>query len=141
MIRWLLRRFGHLLSPEEINGDGISETYLYRWTLLKTPWGKLYLHHFVGDDWARDLHDHPKKFTSIGLKGSYIEETPDGKHFWAAPWYRTFPAEHRHRIYLDDEECWTLVFVGEAEREWGFWVDEEFVPWRQYVAQQKERTR
>jgi hypothetical protein len=126
---------------EEINGDGACPTYLYRWTLLRLGPIAVYLHHFVGDDWSRDLHDHPKRFITIGLKGKYREITPARApwdlpgayevHDFRAPWIRTFPAEHRHRILAND--CWTLVIVGQKVREWGFWHDGTFWPWRQYV--------
>src|SRR5262249_18492584 len=79
---------------EEIDGDGRCPTYLFRWTLLSTPWFKIYLHRFVADDWSKDLHDHPKKFVTIGLRGSYLEVTPDHARQWRAPWIRSFPAEH-----------------------------------------------
>jgi hypothetical protein len=70
----LNRIFGR---AEEINGHNRCPTYLYRWTILSTRWGKVYLHKFVGDDWSLDLHDHPKRFISIGLRGSYLETHPD----------------------------------------------------------------
>lgn len=155
--RALDRVFG---AAEEINGANRCPTYLYRWTLVATRWGKLYLHRFVGDDWSRDLHDHPKRFLSIGLWGSYEEEsaepsdggclhcdamfatTPCPKHWWGearrrtfkAPWIRTFAPEHRHRLRLiDGRECWTLVGVGPLVREWGFWPGGTWVAWHEYV--------
>lgn len=152
-----------LFEREEMDGDGRCATYLVRWTLLKL-WGKrgVYLHHFVGDDWSRDLHDHPKRFISIGLKGGYLEETAPLGHFflqsvvepWAnrcvdcgkpdvahralreyrAPWFRTFPAAHIHRIGLiNGRPCWTLVIVLKTVRPWGFWHRGVWVPWREYV--------
>lgn len=131
-------------EPEEINGRDRCATYLYRWTLGSSAQLKLYLHRFVGDDWSRDLHDHPKHFTSIGLWGSYEEEhspifEDDGtlyatvRTIFRAPWFRSFPAEHRHRLRLRSPECWTLVYVGPSTREWGFWPDGRFVPWHVYV--------
>ena len=63
------RLFG---KAEEINGRERCPTYLYRWTVAKWRGRGIYLHHFVGDDWSRDLHDHPKRFISIGLKGGYV---------------------------------------------------------------------
>lgn len=63
-------------EPEQINGHERCETYLWRWTIAKWSGRGIYLHHFVGDDWSRDLHDHPKRFIFIGLWGWYIEETP-----------------------------------------------------------------
>jgi hypothetical protein len=107
----LTRLFG---APEEINGAHRCPTYLYRWTVLKRGDRGVYIHRFVGDDWSRDLHDHPKRFISIGLWGAYIEETPlemfgaGNDHFqmlthervYRAPWIRTFPATHIHRLRL-----------------------------------------
>lgn len=139
MKNWLNRFF----QREEMDGDGRCATYLVRWTLLKWWGGRgLYLHHFVGDDWSLDLHDHPKRFVSIGLWGGYIEETmrPDSfstataLRVYLAPWVRTFPANHVHRIALiDGKPCWTLVVVLKTVRAWGFWHRGEWIPWRKYV--------
>lgn len=124
------RMFG---APEEINGGNRCPTYLYRWVLTKTRWGNIYLHKFVGDDWSYDLHDHPKRFVSIGLRGSYLEETPSGKRKYTAPWLRTFPAAYKHRLSTPWGTCWTLVIVLKTERDWGFWHDGRFIPWLDYV--------
>lgn len=142
MTKLLTRLFG---KPEEINGANRCPTYLYRWHLWKTRWFKAYIHHFVGDDWSLDLHDHPKRFISIGLWGWYVEEIPYQfpESEWArlgpvrttyhAPWFRTFPAEHIHRISTPSKNCWTLVIVLREVRKWGFWHKGKFIPWREYV--------
>lgn len=136
MTRILSRLFG---APEEINGAERCPTYLYRWVVCTTRWFKVYIHHFVGDDWSLDLHDHPKRFISIGLKGWYFETTrgPEGSgtrtSMFSAPWIRSFPAEHIHRIAVPSKDCWTLVIVLKTTREWGFWHDGSFIPWRTYV--------
>lgn len=163
-----------LFRREEINGANRCPTYLYRWTLFqprrpRSLWRGfgIYLHKFVGDDWSLDLHDHPKRFISIGLRGAYIEWTPcemttfdvytdsDGNELarsdprpfglgtalqakaFRAPWLRSFPASHTHRITLlpDRRPCWTLVIVLSSVREWGFWNRGRFIHWREYVAQ------
>ena len=125
---------------EEINGRERCPTYLYRWTLLKTRWGSLYLHHFIGDDWSLDLHDHPKRFISVGLWGKYRETTVASVPGWPiskvyrAPWVRTLPATHIHRLsMIDGGTCWTLVAALKPVREWGFWHDGKFIGWREYV--------
>lgn len=128
--RWLDRRFG---AAEEINGHERCSTYLFRWHLLSTRRAKAYLHKFVGDDWSRDLHDHPKRFISIGLWGSYLEHSPTGQRRYRAPWVRSFPAVHRHRLTTPWGTCWTLVIVLRTVREWGFWHDGRFIPWHDYV--------
>jgi len=135
----LNRLFG---QAEEINGAGRCPTYLYRWTVAKFPGRRgIYLHHFTGDDWSRDLHDHPKRFISIGLWGWYLEETPCPtgvvgckiRKVYRAPWIRSFPATHIHRLIVPSKNCWTLVIVLKAQREWGFWHDGTFIHWRDYV--------
>lgn len=150
MRTWVDRTF----QREEMDGDGRCATYLVRWTLLKL-WGgrSVYLHHFVGDDWSLDLHDHPKRFVSVGLWGAYREtrmtpcwtlgsyhgewerSTRPVSRVYRAPWIRTFPASHVHRIELleDRRPCWTLVVVLKTVRPWGFWHAGSWVPWRQYV--------
>lgn len=127
-----------------------SKPYCHRWKLEEG----VYLHHFIGEDWARDPHDHPKTFTSIGLMGSYTEQvfvpgTTNGgvepsemilakETVWVAPWVRTFASSHIHRI-VRSNDCWTLVFVGERESEWGFWTkNAEWIPFERYIQQYKE---
>jgi hypothetical protein len=123
-----------IFRMEEINGAERCPTYLFRWTLLRSKAFAIYLHHFVGDDWARDMHDHPKRFISIGLWGEYVEETPAGEKLYRAPWIRTFPASHIHRLRMTERKtAWTLVVVLRAVQGWGFWKDGTFVPWRKYV--------
>lgn len=128
--------FRKLFKVEEINGAGRCPTYLYRWILLQTRWFNAYLHHFVGDDWSLDLHDHPKRFISIGLWGGYMEARPSQTEStrFRAPWVRTFPADHVHRLWLGPfGSCWTLVITLKTVRPWGFYHLGQFVPWRQYV--------
>lgn len=134
-MKLLSRIFG---APEEINGGNRCPTYLYRWVLASNRHFKIYLHHFVGDDWSLDLHDHPKRFVSIGLNGWYFEHRPSGagtiSRKFVAPWIRSFPARHIHRITVPSKSCWTLVIVGRSVRDWGFWHEKHFIPWRDYVA-------
>jgi hypothetical protein len=139
-------------KPEEINGAERCPTYLFRWTVAKWRGRGIYIHHFVGDDWSLDLHDHPKRFVSIGLKGWYVEYTPNsnivglGEQFaiFNAPWVRSFPAEHIHRLKMFRSGgtngtpeiihgCWTLVIVCKPTRSWGFWHLGSFIPWKEYV--------
>jgi hypothetical protein len=58
----------------------------------------------------------------------------DGRREYHAPWVRTFPATHIHRLSLiDGQPCWTLVIVLRASRAWGFWHAGQWIPWRKYV--------
>lgn len=138
-------------EPEKLT-SGAGFVYMYRWVFWRRRWGSLYLHHFVRDDGARDMHDHPRAFTSLGLWGSYYEESavvePYGSGAfllvshkrYRAPWLRHFSAEHTHRLKIaPGRTCWTLVYAGRVTRPWGFWAQHsgdlfKWVPWREYVA-------
>lgn len=134
----VLRALGRLFGdPEEINGDHRCPTYMYRWFVANLPrlGSAVYLHRFVADDWALDLHDHPRRFVSVGLRGRYTEVRPGGVEVvYRAPWARSFPAEHAHRLVLaPGEECWTLVLVLPKSRQWGFWTSRGWEHWKKYV--------
>ena len=140
MYKLLTRLLG---NAEEMSGGGRCPTYLYRWVICRLFGCAAYVHHFVGDAWSLDLHDHPKRFISIGLNGWYLEATPcqscDDKDThthtkaFQAPWVRTFAASHIHRISVPSKNCWTLVIVLRPVREWGFVHEGRWIPWRSYV--------
>jgi hypothetical protein len=127
-----------------MDGAGQCPVYLRRWTLFNLFGIAVYLHQFLGDDWAIDPHDHPRRFISIGLKGWYFEEVHHSlgvtSKFYKAPWLRSFPAEHVHRIRAKDcGNCWTLVIVLPKSRAWGFIQDGKWIPFREYVFGGKAR--
>lgn len=135
------------------NLDG--EAYLRRFTIARLPGGRrIYLHKFIGDDWSRDPHDHPKAFLSVGLWGGYREliyhPTEEAKaqpclrvvdvanpqvRVWYALWVRRFPASHVHRLELlpDRRPCWTLVITGAVVKGWGFFPDGHFMRAGEYI--------
>lgn len=137
LLRRILNRFCHY---ETMSGNGVCPVYLERWTMLEAFGCGLYLHHFLGDDWAIDPHDHPRRFVSIGLKGWYFEDVfdPAGRLVsstrYNAPWARSFPAEHLHRVRAKEcGDCWTLVIVLRKSRKWGFVQDGLWIPFKDYV--------
>lgn len=131
-----------LFHFQHIKGYVPGSKYLHRWSLWSEEFAKkhtqkanAYLHHFVGSDWSRHLHCHPKRFVSIGLWGGYVEETPDGEREYRAPWIRVFPHYHIHRLKLGRfKSCWTLVFVGREVSDWGFYTETGFIQWQEYLA-------
>lgn len=143
---WLLSKAAKLLSYETMDGAGACPVYLERWTFLRLLGCAVYLHHFLGDDWSIDPHDHPRRFISVGLKGWYFEDVFDeaGKLRetirFQAPWFRSFPATHIHRVRA--KECgdvWTLVIVLRKSRGWGFIQEGRWIPFREYVFGGKSR--
>lgn len=129
-----------IFSFESITGGGVCPPYLFRWTLLNVKLFRIYLHQFVGDDWALDPHDHPKRFVSIGIKGWYYEDVcnADGMILYTrkhqAPWIRSFPPYHIHRIRAKEcGNCWTVVIVFRNVRQWGFIQNGKWIRWDNYV--------
>ena len=146
---WDNFRYTFPFERHDLAPPGTDTKYLIRWTLWRGLYGRaLYLHHIVASDWAGEPHDHPKTFTSIGLWGSYTEETYSrtfelrelgrtthyttqvrlkltNTRVHTAPWIRQFPAPHTHRLMVDEgKSCWTLVYVGHKEQDWGFYKDD-----------------
>lgn len=120
-----------LLSRREICSPS-GDVYMKRLTLIECRWFSIKLHTIVRGDWARDLHDHPWSFITFIMCQGYWEVTPAGK-FWRKPfrfYYR--PAHWKHRVMIMDRPVRTIVFTGPKKREWGFWVDGEFVDWKSY---------
>lgn len=149
---WLRRLMRRLFHYETMSGNGACPVYLERWIISEDFNCGAYLHHFIGDDRASDPHDHPRRFISIGLRGWYWEDTyhspqtdpaagnlgitvlSDTKRY-RAPWIRSFPAEHLHRVRAS--ECgntWTLVIVLPKSRPWGFVRDGIWIPLKEYVS-------
>jgi len=144
---WLRRLLNRLCFYETMSGAGRCPVYLERWTLFYR-WGYgVYLHHFIGDDWAADPHDHPRRFITIGLRGWYWEDVYDAdgrlieQRRYSAPWVRSFPANHLHRVRASEcGNCWTLVIVLKKSRPWGFVQDGIWIPFRDYVFGGNSRT-
>lgn len=125
-----------------------GEAYLVRWRLVDTPLFGLYVHHITAPDPQEDPHDHPWNFTSVVLKGWYVEAihriVPDFNargsraHFSGVNRWR-LGSVHRmqsggvaHRIVQHAPSTWTLILRGKRTREWGFWTPAGFCHWKEY---------
>ena len=64
--------------PEEFNGTSRNPTRLCRWTIFGNKRFNVYLHHSFGDDWNENLVRHPKRFISVGLVRSCLENAAMG---------------------------------------------------------------
>jgi hypothetical protein len=131
-----------LFRRQDFRVDGEQAARMTKWTLLSTPLGSVFFHHFIGADWTRDPHDHPTDFVSIGLRGYYVESVWDRsgtklyERKWQAPWIRTFPATHIHRTEkVDPRGAYTLCLAGRWKNNWGFFLNGQQVTWRDYIRQ------
>lgn len=132
LLFWLL---SSLFKLEIVKRDGVP--YLWRWHIVKTRWGGLYLHHFLKGDNDPDPHDHPWPFWTFILKGGYTDET-HYKHTVSYQKCKPFrlyhrPPTHIHRVLLPEGmKAWTLVFLGKKVQEWGFYTPNGFVHHSEY---------
>lgn len=141
MEAFLLGLAGRIATEEfTITRAWTDEPYLTRWTLMGErfqPGRKVYLHRFHRGDYD-EFHDHPWPFISIILAGGYWEKSDQGRR-WFGPGdvlYR--PAAWRHSVEIPEgKECWSLVFTGHKEREWGFWCSTGWKHWKEHFERMK----
>ncbi len=125
-----------------------GDPYLDRLRIIQTPMFAIYLHHIHRPDIDRHPHDHPWWFASLILAGYYRERVWPDKHDPDKSVVRhrmrgTFGRMGRrqaHIIEKIDGPLWTLVFAGPRRAGWGFWVEGEFVPWRDYIGSPSAET-
>jgi hypothetical protein len=128
--------------------------YLKRWVL---NFGKfaIRLHHWMGSDDPRTLHDHAWGFWTFILKGGYTDiaecdhcygKTKPGFYFICQKCGSTGvvgehlgrfsltyrEAHHKHTVQTDPGGAWTLLLNGPHIRKWGFYPDGKFMKVREY---------
>lgn len=117
--------------------DFVLPDYMFRWHLLRTRWGCLYVHWIVGDDDDRALHDHRSWTVSAMLTGSYREVFADGyrdvRHGDVVARKATTP----HRLVIGDDHALTLFLTGPHRREWGFVTADGWVRHDVYLQAQR----
>lgn len=114
---------------------------------LRRTW---YLHRFHRPDEDRHLHNHPWSAVGLILHGSYIERRIELGVTLNAEGTRTLVPGNKQVIdpntyhavveLLDADgrlsnEVWTLFGTGPKVQSWGYLVDGEHVPWREYQAE------
>jgi hypothetical protein len=117
---------------------GLLGRYLTVYTLLKVKSSSsdlsFCIHNFHRGDEDPAPHDHPFSFYSLVLIGGYKEFNEEGEFLIRKPLsfaYRS--ATHRHRVEPLTKHCWTICVKAKANREWGFWQDGHFIPWKEYL--------
>jgi hypothetical protein len=136
-----------------------NAVYLRKLYLIRTPLFQVSLHWIRRPDPGRDLHDHPRNFVSVILRGAYAEESPrgseplwieleDGRPHMNTRWtirrqgsvaYRR--ATDPHRIAMVSPDTLTLVLWGPKRRPWGFHTPRGWVGWRIYTGAGQELPR
>lgn len=94
--------------------------YVFRWR-FETPWFSVRVHHWLGPDDDRALHDHPWPFLTFVVRGGYDDVNQSGCDVFRAPAVRFRPALHRHTVHPHSDGAWTVLFTGRISRAWGFW--------------------
>jgi len=142
---------------ETIHREGEDETYLKRWfvarkNMIPTVIGEriskeesravagfvpsmvenVYVHKFGAGDANETLHDHPWWNVSLIVSGGYTEQLDDRLVERNPGDVIIRQAADRHAIRLVKPDTVTIFGTGIKEREWGFWVDGEFVHWRDF---------
>jgi hypothetical protein len=123
-----------------------NEPYLERYYLfLKTretfPFN-IFLHKFLKGD-PDDVHDHPWPYATFILSGGYYEWVPvmvnnvmtGERKIWREPGhFRICSPTSYHRIELKEGvTAWTLFMPGPHRREWGFLVNNKWIPHDVYI--------
>lgn len=102
-----------------------------RRTLFASKWLKVLWHEFMPNASDRSHHDHPRSFVTLMLRGDYFDVQPDETvDHVCAPTIRVRPAEHAHITEVGPRGAKTLVVMGPLRREWGFYRDGKWYPWR-----------
>lgn len=138
--RWALMR---RMVLRRADGD----IYMRRLRIIQTPWFAVYFHRFDAPDPGLDLHDHPWTFTSVVLRGGYVEEVADTRHVrkWGGERRYRLPGS-AHTMRLD--QChtisellriptYTLVLCGPRRRVWGFYEPGGWVRSQSYASERR----
>lgn len=105
------------------------------------------VHHILRKDLAEHPHDHPWDARTIILDGWYVER----RHRAGSPFRsprrvmargataRIAHGSYHHIEAVSDAGVWTLFLTWDYRGTWGFLVDGQKVPWREYEALAEKR--
>ncbi len=151
MILKLLERLGRkrIIMDRTCDEPLLTRYYLFLKDRKWFPFN-VFLHKFHKGD-PDDVHDHPWPYATLILKGGYWEWIPQFNSQgvkvceiakWRKPGhFRICSANSFHRIEIDPNvECWTLFMPGPQKREWGFLVNNKWIPNELYLQSRKRNT-
>jgi hypothetical protein len=146
-LNWLERNDRKRIIMDRVDNEPYLERYYIFLKDRKSFPFNIFLHKFLKGD-PDDVHDHPWPYATLILAGGYYEWIPqfdsNGKlnceiRKWRGPGhFRVCSPNSYHRIELKEGvTAWTLFMPGPQRREWGFWVDNEWIHNDNYLAQRK----
>lgn len=148
---WFLNFLDRIGRKRVVLDRQSREPYLERYYLFlkDRKWFpfNVFLHKFLKSD-PDDVHDHPWPYATLILKGGYWEWIPhfneqglmvgETRKWRGAGHFRTCGATSYHRIELQPGvTCWTMFMPGPQRRQWGFLVDNIWVPNELYIERKK----
>lgn len=132
--------------------DGEPGIYMFRWWLFnpydedtrkaRYPWVpfSVRVHHIIRHDRDQHLHDHPWNARTLIMAGGYVETRENGQlrlmktGDTAALRFGEF---HRIDSVASDVGALTLFITFGYQGTWGFKVNGQKVPWREYLAERQ----
>lgn len=115
MLEEVLKR---ILPHKDLGWTELNEKFT-RFTLIKTPWFRVFLHRLNAPHWHPQAHDHPWDFVTILLWKGYYEKTPEGTFFRRPGTVLYRAAEFAHNV-ITDGTAWSIVVTGRKKRDWKF---------------------
>ncbi len=136
---WLFNKYEYTPGTDEAGYDKRK----YKWL------PSIRIHHILREDRGRDMHDHPWDARTIILKGMYVEDRLVryyGGGFIGIDKFVRQPGNTAalklgefHEIKaVSDDGVWTMFFTWKYQGTWGFFVDGVKIPWKQYLAENKD---
>ena len=151
MIKNLMKRLGRyrVIMDRQDNEPYLERYYVFLKDRKQFPFN-IFIHKFLKGD-PDEPHDHPWSYFTLILWGGYYEYVPyfneSGKLVnelkrWRGPGHFRFcQPESYHRIELKPGvTAWTMFIPGRQQRNWGFWVDDQWIPQEQYLEKTKEKS-
>ena len=148
MLKKFMQRLGRyrVVMDRENDEPYLERYYLFLKDRKRFPFN-VFLHKFLKGD-PDHVHDHPWPYATLILKGGYYEWVPQFNEngtlscevrYWRGPGhFRTCGANSYHRIELKPGvTAWTLFIPGPQTREWGFLVDNNWLPNERYFEYRK----
>ena len=142
-LSWLERHDRKRIVMDRIDQEPYLERYYV--FLRDRKWFpfNVFIHRFLKSD-PDDVHDHPWPYFTLILRGGYWEWKPnfdsqgrkisETRHWRGPGHFRFCQAKSYHRIELaPGVECWTMFVPGPQRRQWGFLVNDSWVPHDQYL--------